>query len=85
VSTGTALKKEGRKIQLLPFLEETTDSEEFLSKNSWRNNTEMDAILILMDNTGADNMERVTTWMMDGTFKLFSIPFYQVTYKLCSA
>jgi hypothetical protein len=66
------------KTEIPENLSKTADVEEFLIMNSWTNICELESILVFMSNSGADIMKKATTWMMDGTFKICPVPFYQV-------
>ncbi len=66
------------KTEIPENLSKTADGEEFLIMNSWTNICELESILVFMSNSGADIMKKATTWMMDSSFKICPVPFYQV-------
>lgn len=57
----------------------TADQREFLILKEWTTKSELETILVFMSDSAADVMRRAPTWMMDGTFKVRPVPYYQVT------
>lgn len=56
----------------------TADGREFLVMNSWTNNTENESLMVFISNTGADILKTAPVWLMDGTYRISPVPFYQV-------
>ncbi len=56
----------------------TADGREFLDMNSWTNNTENESLMVFISNTGADILKTALAWLMDGTYRISLVPFYQV-------
>jgi hypothetical protein len=46
--------------------------------NSWTNNTENESLMVFISNTGADILKTAPVWLMDGTYRISPVPFYQV-------
>ena len=64
--------------QLPEKFTKTHDGSEFLILQSWTDDTEEDALLVFLSDTGAEIFRTHQVWLLDGTFKTTPCPFKQV-------
>jgi len=58
--------------------QKTADGGEFLVLNCWIDDQETQSIMLYLSSTGVDILRRAKKWMLDGTFKIAPLPYYQV-------
>ena len=56
----------------------TNDGAEFLRLKSWTNESEDEALLVFLSDTGAHVLRTHELWLLDGTFATAPVPFAQV-------